>query len=107
MRTRSHFVPRFSWFLLSQIVWSPQLLFLCLTFISQLLLGADGEQVGGTKSVELMVPSRGRTGFARLGTAPTGISFTNLLADEKAAENQIRLNGSGVAAGDIDGDGLC
>lgn len=30
-----------------------------------------------------------------------------MLSDQKAAENQIRLNGSGVALGDIDGDGLC
>src|SRR6266487_2098114 len=107
MRTRTHFVPGFSWLLLSQIVWSPPLLFLCTTFISQLLLGADGKKGGATKSFELIVPSKGRTGFTRLATATTGISFTNLLADEKAAENQIRLNGSGVAAGDIDGDGLC
>jgi hypothetical protein len=29
------------------------------------------------------------------------------LSPENAAQNQIRLNGSGVALGDIDGDGLC
>src|SRR6266487_2056545 len=107
MRTRTHFVPGFSWLLLSQIVWSPPLLFLCTTFISQLLLGACGKKGVATKSFELIVPSKGRTGFTRLATATTGISFTNLLADEKAAENQIRLNGSGLTAGDIDGDGLC
>jgi len=36
----------------------------------------------------------------------TGIDFTNHLSDTNAALNQIRLNGSGVAAGDVDGDGL-
>lgn len=37
----------------------------------------------------------------------TGVTFTNVLSDARAAENQIRLNGSGVALGDIDGDGWC
>lgn len=37
----------------------------------------------------------------------TGVHFTNVLTDAHAAENQIRLNGSGVALGDVDGDGLC
>lgn len=44
-------------------------------------------------------------GFTLLEPAITGVNFTNLLSDEKAAENQIRLNGSGVALGDIDNDG--
>jgi hypothetical protein len=39
--------------------------------------------------------------------AVTGILFTNTLAPERALTNQILLNGSGVAAGDIDGDGWC
>src|SRR5205823_11875870 len=37
----------------------------------------------------------------------TGITFTNRLSDAAAAANQIRMNGSGVAAGDVDGDGWC
>jgi hypothetical protein len=37
----------------------------------------------------------------------TGISFTNSLPENKLLENSIRFNGCGVAAGDIDGDGLC
>jgi hypothetical protein len=36
----------------------------------------------------------------------TGITFTNLLGDERSLTNQVFLNGSGVAAGDVDGDGL-
>ncbi len=35
------------------------------------------------------------------------MTFTNRLSDTAAAANQIRLNGSGVAAADIDGDGRC
>ena len=37
----------------------------------------------------------------------TGIGFVNRLASERYTTNQIYLNGSGVAAGDYDGDGLC
>lgn len=37
----------------------------------------------------------------------TGVTFANLLAVSRFTTNQILLNGSGVAAGDIDGDGWC
>lgn len=40
-------------------------------------------------------------------SAQTGVHFTNELSDDKAAENQIRLNGSGVALGDFDNNGWC
>lgn len=46
-------------------------------------------------------------GFQRLDAASAGIRFTNVVSIESAARNQILLNGSGVAAGDFDGDGLC
>jgi enediyne biosynthesis protein E4 len=45
------------------------------------------------------------SGFELLGASNTGVSFTNRLSENAAAENQIRLNGSGVALGDVDGDG--
>lgn len=37
----------------------------------------------------------------------TGICFTNHLSDASAAMNRILENGSGVALGDVDGDGRC
>ncbi|MFN0066395.1 MAG: FG-GAP-like repeat-containing protein [Limisphaerales bacterium] len=55
--------------------------------------------------VPLVVPPTGRPGFTRLLPDRTGVTFTNHLADANAAANQIRLNGSGVALGDVDGDG--
>ena len=48
-----------------------------------------------------------RPGFALLSPAATGVAFTNSLSEQQAGQNQILLNGSGVAAGDIDGDGRC
>ncbi|MBL9129220.1 MAG: VCBS repeat-containing protein, partial [Verrucomicrobiales bacterium] len=52
-------------------------------------------------------PGERRVGFTSLGPSSTGVLFTNRLADERSLTNQIYLNGSGVAAGDVDGDGLC
>lgn len=54
-----------------------------------------------------LVASPGTIGFARLEPAITGVDFTNRLSAERAAQNQNLLNGSGVAAGDFDGDGRC
>jgi hypothetical protein len=61
----------------------------------------------GYRFRELSVKPPGRIGFTCLPPEATGIDFTNRLSDAKAAENQIRLNGSGVALGDVDGDGWC
>jgi hypothetical protein len=52
------------------------------------------------------VRSPGRAGFTRLDGATTGILFTNLIPESRHLTNQILLNGSGLAAGDIDGDEL-
>ena len=61
----------------------------------------------GFRDWPLSVPKGDTVGFTKLTPVITGISFTNSLTDAHAAQNQIRLNGSGVAAGDVDGDGLC
>jgi hypothetical protein len=55
----------------------------------------------------LAVPKTGKTGFTRLEAAACGITFTNFVADERGIANRNLLNGSGVAAGDVDGDGRC
>jgi len=44
-------------------------------------------------------------GFDLLGARTTGIAFTNRVPDSRYLTNQIPLNGSGVALGDVDGDG--
>ena len=55
----------------------------------------------------LTVNTSAQTGFTSLASESTGLAFTNRLSEAEAAENQIRLNGSGVALGDVDGDGWC
>lgn len=49
----------------------------------------------------LSVSPGGKAGFSAIP-----IAFTNLLARERSITNSILLNGSGVAAGDVNGDGL-
>lgn len=68
-------------------------------------LGADGGP--SHRRIPLSVPSDGRPGFERLDAPGIGITITNRLSPEAAAHNQILLDGSGVAAGDFDGDGRC
>ncbi|MHB8521778.1 MAG: FG-GAP-like repeat-containing protein [Limisphaerales bacterium] len=67
----------------------------------------DWQAGNGFRSAALPVPAQGKPGFALLSPATTGITFTNQLSRRRYTTNQIYLNGSGVAAGDVDGDGWC
>ena len=53
----------------------------------------------------LDIATDGRPGFTMLDPSDTSIRFKNRLDAEKSLQNQVYLNGSGVALGDIDGDG--
>src|SRR5947208_8134126 len=77
----------------------------CFLFPGVLLCAGEWETGSGFRSAPLRVPSEGKPGFVQLLPATTGIFFTNGLAAERYLTNQIYLNGSGVAAGDVDGDG--
>ena len=61
----------------------------------------------GYRFRKLDVPQNGRAGFTQVSTNQTSVAFINHLSKERYTTNQIYLNGSGVAAGDFDGDGLC
>lgn len=85
-------------------------------FLLQLLLASfsadntlafEWHPAPGCRWAALPVPVTGRTGFTELSPQETGIFFTNSLPQQRYLTNQILLNGSGVAAGDIDGDGKC
>lgn len=49
--------------------------------------------------------SRGEAGFKMRSSSSTGVSFVNHLTGDQIAENRHRMHGSGVALGDVDGDG--
>src|ERR1700690_940720 len=55
---------------------------------------------------ELPVPHEGKAGFTLLPPEQTGIHFTNELDEHAIAANRLLANGSGVAVGDFDNDGL-
>ncbi len=59
----------------------------------------------GHRRAPIEPPGKGAPGFTSLPPATTGITFTNVLDEERSLTNQILLNGSGVALGDVDGDG--
>lgn len=49
----------------------------------------------------------GRAGFTLLPPVETGLAWTNSLPPALYAQRQNLMNGSGVALGDVDGDGWC
>src|SRR5262245_45813193 len=65
------------------------------------------EQGNRYRSAPVVLPDRGKSGFTLLPPETTGIHFTNRLSDKAAGANRILENGSGVALGDVDGDGWC
>lgn len=69
-----------------------------------LALSPISEAATGTS---LAVPPSGKTGFTRIETSTSGIAFTNRISDIQISINRLLEDGAGVAAGDVDGDGLC
>ncbi|MEK7675291.1 MAG: CRTAC1 family protein, partial [Verrucomicrobiota bacterium] len=67
----------------------------------------DWQNIPGARVAPLPVPQQGKAGFSLMPSALTGINFTNFCSEKTHLTNQIYLNGSGVAAGDVDGDGWC
>src|SRR5438874_697305 len=67
----------------------------------------EWQQGNGCRFAKRPIHASGKTGFTRMSPEVTGVLFTNLLSDESVAKNRILENGSGVALGDVDGDGLC
>src|SRR6185369_5180471 len=88
--------------------WSLRILAVIFLVTSAALAsGYDWKEGKGYRSAEFTLPKAGHAGFQMLPPEQTGITFTNFLASERHLTNQILLNGSGVACGDVDGDGWC
>lgn len=62
-------------------------------------------QEEGYKWAELSPDYFGSTGFTKLDPSSTLIQFRNFASKKSIEENRNYLNGSGVAAADVDGDG--
>lgn len=59
------------------------------------------------RPVSPVVNAARTTGFTRLPGEETGLVFSNVVEETRGIDNRNLLSGSGVAAGDVDGDGWC
>ncbi len=85
------------------------------TFFILVVLGAiffwpqktiSWHEENGFRWAEFSISWFGSHGFKQLSESETGITFSNNLTREQITSNRHLLNGSGVAAGDVDADGL-
>ena len=76
------------------------------SLLAAMVCTAGVQTPGSMRRMPLVVPPGQAAGFRLLSSSQTGVRFVNQLSDQNAANNQILLNGSGVAIGDVDGDGL-
>lgn len=85
--------------------------FICIISIN-FLIGCSSpkdlewRQGDGYQWAELSPGFFGSTGFSALDPSSTNIHFMNEVSDQDVRKNRNYLNGSGVAAADVDGDGL-
>ncbi|MFO1458203.1 MAG: VCBS repeat-containing protein [Verrucomicrobiota bacterium] len=83
-------------------------LVLCLGLVAGLrtahVQALDWQSGDGFRSAPLTVPA-GAPGFELLDPAAMGIDFVNALSNERVRLFQNLMNGSGLAAADVDGDG--
>ncbi|MFO1496973.1 MAG: VCBS repeat-containing protein [Verrucomicrobiota bacterium] len=88
-------------------------LYKCLVLIAlvglftRLQSAANWVEGNGFRLLSVQPAGSGKTGFTLLPAKNLGIGFTNIIREQRHLTNQILLNGSGVAAGDVDGDGRC
>jgi hypothetical protein len=61
----------------------------------------------GYRRAPLQPVGSGTDGFTLMLPEQTGILFSNSVSEQRLLASQILPNGSGVAAGDVDGDGRC
>lgn len=65
----------------------------------------EGQADKGVRWRLLNFPRGGHAGFTKLPPSTTGVAFTNTLDLVEGEANRVLANGSGVAIGDMDGDG--
>ncbi len=67
----------------------------------------DWESGNGYRWAPLATRQPDNVGFTLMSPVQIGLNFQNQLAQDRSIANQVYLNGSGIAAGDVDGDGRC
>jgi hypothetical protein len=69
--------------------------------------GIEWQEAAGHRLSKLILPEEGQVGFTQLATTALGVQFTNRVSRATLARRSNLTNGSGVALGDTNGDGLC
>lgn len=69
------------------------------------LPAAEWHAASDHRWAELAASPPGKPGFTLLSPTATGLHFTNSIDELTGAANRVLYNGSGLAAGDFDGDG--
>lgn len=87
--------------------WAAKLLLWFLSLVSARGESLNWETGPGFRRAKVDPPPAGQTGFRKLEANQLGIRFTNRISQPRSLLNRNLLNGSGVAAGDVDGDGWC
>jgi hypothetical protein len=82
------------------------LLLMCLG-LQLLVADYQWESGPGFRRAKLLPAGAGKEGFTLLPPEQTGIFFTNAMSEQRTLSSEVLPSGSGVAAGDVDGDGLC
>ena len=72
-----------------------------------MVMGDFSARAGENTISKLTVPVEGKAGFTLIEPLRSGVQFTNVLSEMARMTNANLMNGSGVALGDMDGDGLC
>ncbi|MBN8248494.1 MAG: VCBS repeat-containing protein, partial [Verrucomicrobia bacterium] len=79
-----------------------------LCWVAGLGLTAAEWRPEGAGRLRALPPASGtQPGFTSMESGQTGVTFSNLLSEARSLTNHILMNGSGVALGDMDGDGWC
>src|SRR5262245_50238737 len=83
-------------------VQSALVVLLCFSKTMAALAWSDGP---GFRNTEVSPGTGGKTGCTLMNPTATGVWFTNVLQGDAYLTNAVAHNGSGVAIGDVDGDG--
>jgi len=74
---------------------------------AQPAIAGEWRQGPGYRALAVEPGPSGKAGFTLMPASQTGVTFSNTVPLERHLTNQIFLNGSGLACGDVDGDGQC
>src|SRR2546422_193827 len=84
---------------------APFFVLLLLSVCSQAGAPLTWSEGAGFRSAEVRPDLSGKAGFTLMNPKATGVWFTNVLQGDAYLTNAVAHNGSGVAIGDVDGDG--